>query len=147
MKNIVGVISLLLFVQMANAQQLTIQRPSAYGTQNTLQPQLIRDFFTLSNLMYEVASNKSLLGTASNGFLPAQAGSAVPKMRLKGFIEQEGDNLALLEVNGAGTYMVKAGDEINYDSSQPRSAIRVTKVERNSVTVETGLIGTIRVKR
>jgi hypothetical protein len=147
MKKIIGVICMLLFVQLASAQQLTIQRPNAYGTQNTLQPQLIRDPFTPSNLMYEVASSRSLLGDSANGFLPSQGNTTVPKMRLKGFIEKTDDNIALLEIEGAGIFMVKAGDEINYDSSQPRSAIRVTSIERNSVTVETGLIGTIRVKR
>jgi hypothetical protein len=116
--------------------------------QTTLQPQLIRDPFTPSNLMYEMVSTQSLNAGLASGFIPGQGNIDVPKMRLKGFLgETKDDRLALLEINGKNTYMVRVGDEINYDPAHPRSAIRITEINRLSVTVETGVMGTIKILR
>jgi len=43
--------------------------------------------------------------------------------------------------------MVREGDEFNFDPSQPKNAIRVSKITQLSVTVETGTLGSIRVLR
>jgi hypothetical protein len=69
-------------------------------------------------------------------------------MKLRGLLNQEeGNFIALLEVEGGGTFMVREGDEFNIDPSQPQNAIRVDKITRLSVTVETGMLGSIRVLR
>lgn len=113
-----------------------------------LKPQLIRDPFSPSTLMYETISSQSLLNRGNAGFMPSIEGMRVPKMRLKGFIEKSSEsNIALLEIEGSGTFMVREGDEINIDPSRPRNAIRITNINRLSVTVETGMLGTIRVLR
>ena len=69
-------------------------------------------------------------------------------MQLRGFIDKKNESpLALLEIEGSGTYMVREGDEINIDPSQPRQAIRISKITRLSVTVEAGTLGSIRILR
>ncbi len=117
-----------------------------YQTNNNVAPQAIRDPFTPSGLMFEVASQSAALN--NNGFTSAPGNVPIPKMRLRGFIDQNQKSpMALLEVAGARTYLVREGDDINIDPSQPNSVIRVTKITRQSITVETGLLGSIRVQR
>jgi hypothetical protein len=110
--------------------------------------QTIRDPFTASSLMFEVARQSSAINNKGFTSSSLDAATPIPKMRLRGFIEQNKKApLALLEVAGARTYLVREGDDINIDPSQPNSVIRVTKITRQSITVETGLLGVIRVQR
>jgi len=111
------------------------------------QPQAIRDPFTPSPLMFEVVGKQSVGAIGGYGFMRSP-NEAVPKMRLRGFVTQdEEDPIALLEVAGSRTFIVREGDEINIDPSQPMSVIRITKITRLSITVETGRLGSIRVQR
>ena len=55
--------------------------------------------------------------------------------------------MALIQIGGKRIHMVREGDEINIDPTQPRNAIRITKISRLSLTVETGILGTVRVLR
>ena len=112
-------------------------------------PQEIRDPFTPSELMFEVASKQSgTAGINAYGFMRTPSNSAIPKMRMRGYVSQGKDTpLALLEVAGVRTFLIREGDEINIDPSQPNSAIRITEITRLSVTVETGTLGSIRVQR
>lgn len=111
-------------------------------------PQQVRDPFTPSALMYETVGKQSGMASSAYGFSPSSEGIKIPKMKLRGLLNQErGNYIALLEVEGAGTYMVREGDEFNIDPSQPKNAIRVDKINRLSITVETGVLGSIRVLR
>lgn len=125
------------------------QLKSPYLNQQVLAtPQEIRDPFTPSGLIFQVASKTS--GFDANGFMrsPNNTTIAIPKMRLRGFIDQDKeDPIALLEVAGARTYLVREGDDINIDPSAPNSVIRITKINRLSITVETGMLGSIRIQR
>ena len=111
---------------------------------------IIRDPFTPSRLMFDMVGKQSgITSGGAYGFTRSLNNiNSVPKMRLRGFVSQgEEDLIALLEIAGARTYLVREGDEINIDPSQPSSAIRITKITRLSVTVETGTLGSIRVQR
>ena len=121
----------------------------AYATPVVRQgPQQVRDPFTPSALMYETVGKQSGMTNSTYGFLPSIEGVKIPKMKLRGLLNQErGNYIALLDVEGAGTFMVREGDEFNIDPSQPKNAIRVDKITRLSVTVETGVLGSIRVLR
>ena len=128
-----------LLTQPLNAQNGA--EPPLPATQSAL-----RDPFTPSSLMYQ------LVGVNGNGseagFMPAVDGSRLPRMKLRGFVSDDGDTLlALLEVERLGTFMVREGDEINIDPTQPRSAIRISSITRLSITVEAGTIGTIKILR
>jgi hypothetical protein len=111
----------------------------------------IRDPFTPSILMYERAGTVSNIDSDAFGFRPApdDLEIKIPQMRLKGFITPEGEQeeLALLEIDGSGVYMVREGDEINIDPRQPANAIRISEISRLSITIETGTLGRIRVLR
>jgi hypothetical protein len=108
----------------------------------------LRDPFTPSQLMYETAGAQGGTAPGAYGFLPNQESMKVPNLKLRGLLNPSGKAfIALLEVSGVGTFMVREGDEFNFDPSQPKNAIRVSKITRLSVTVETGTLGSIRVLR
>lgn len=111
----------------------------------------IRDPFSPSRLMYEQAGAMSSTESDIYGFRPTtdNADFEIPKMRLRGFITPEGaqEQLALLEIDGSGVYMVKEGDEINIDPRRPANAVRISEISRLSITIETGTLGRIRVLR
>lgn len=112
-------------------------------------PQPIRDPFSPSGLMFDVVGTQSgASSTGAYGFMRTPTNSNLPVMRLRGFIDKDPNNpIALLEVAGARTYLIREGDEINIDPRVPNSAIRVSKITRLSVTVEVGTLGSIRVQR
>lgn len=140
-----------LFCLQAFTAQAADQNNNAYLGQRELlaNPQEIRDPFTPSGLMFDVVGKQAnATGIDAYGFMRSPNSAAIPKMRLRGFVTQdENDPVALLEVAGVRTFLVREGDEINIDPSQPNSAIRITKITRLSVTVETGTLGSIRVQR
>ncbi|MDP2561786.1 hypothetical protein [Psychrobium sp. 1_MG-2023] len=109
----------------------------------------IRDPFTPSSLMFDTMSLKgSASGAEGYGFMRSPSNANLPKMRLRGYIGKTDDKpVALLEVAGNRTYIIHEGDEINIDPTVPNSAIRITKITRFSVTVEAGMLGSIRVQR
>ncbi|NOV28948.1 hypothetical protein DDY07_04140 [Methylomonas sp. ZR1] len=110
-------------------------------------PKQLRDPFTPSELMYETAGAQGA-AVGAYGFMPNQETMKVPNLKLRGLLNPSGKAfIALLEVSGVGTFMVREGDEFNFDPSQPKNAIRVSKITRLSVTVETGTLGSIRVLR
>jgi hypothetical protein len=107
------------------------------------EPYWQRDPFTPSLLMYEQLGKQT-----QPGFIPSQGQGNIPRMKLLGLITQNKDQyLALLEIQGIGTFMVREGDEFNIDPAHPKSAIRISKITRLSVTVETGRMGRIQVLR
>ncbi|WP_197491544.1 hypothetical protein [Methylomonas methanica] len=111
-------------------------------------PKQLRDPFTPSQLMYDTAGAQGGAAAGAYGFLPNQETMKVPNLKLRGLLNPSGKAfIALLEVSGVGTFMVREGDEFNFDPSQPKNAIRVSKITRLSVTVETGTLGSIRVLR
>jgi hypothetical protein len=123
--------------------------PEAFSSQPaTPARQWVRDPFTPSALMYETAGAQSGMLSGAYGFVPTGEGMHIPKMKLLGLLNQEKDDyIALLDVAGVGTFMVREGDEFNIDPSKPKNAVRISKITRLSVTVETGMLGTIKVLR
>ncbi len=106
-----------------------------------------RDPFTPSNLMYQRVGVQDGRVNGIFGFIPSNENAKIPTMKLRGLMQKMDEFIALLEVQGVGTFMVREGDEFNIDPSQPKNAIRISKITRLSVTVETGRLGSIRVLR
>jgi len=124
----------------------TMAEPKASQFPNSGKPPTLRDPFTPSQLMFDAAGARS--GNDVYGFTPSSQGMQIPKMKLRGLIHQDGnDFIALLEIGDVGTFMVREGDEFNIDPSHPQNAIRIEKITRLSVTVETGKLGSIKVLR
>lgn len=140
---------LILFSQEIIAVNFQFPQTNSNGVSDSKPEQsTVRDPFTPSRLMYEIVSSQSGLSSNTYGFIPNLQGINIPKMILRGYVDKENESpLALLEIEGSGTYMVREGDEINIDPSQPRQAIRISKITRLSVTVEAGTLGSIRILR
>lgn len=110
--------------------------------------QTIRDPFTPSILMFNsVGRQVGVTGYGSAGGFMRSLTDKVPEMQLRGFATSDKNTpIALLEVGGK-TFLVHVGDEINVDPTKPLNVLRITKITRLSVTVETGRLGSIRVQR
>jgi len=144
----VGLLLISVSLPLSAAEIQFSQAAYLSSSNGNVEPSGVRDPFTPSRLMYEIVGTQSGLANGAYGFVPSLQGVKIPKMKLRGFIDKEKDKpLALLEIQGSGTFMVREGDEINIDPSQPRQAIRISKITRLSVTVETGTLGSIRVLR
>ena len=89
-----------------------------------------------------------LVNSFGQGFRRTPGEVKVPKLLFKGYIDR-GDSspMALLQIAGNRVHLVKEGDEINVDPANPRQAIRITKISRLSITVETGTLGQMKVLR
>ncbi|WP_349432624.1 hypothetical protein Q9L42_008495 [Methylomarinum sp. Ch1-1] len=138
------------------ASLLVYQAASANGSANDhysprpgqTEAQWVRDPFTPSRQMYEIVGTQSGMARGAYGFVPSLEAERIPQMKLRGLINPDDKEfIALLEVKGVGTFMVREGDEFNIDPSQPKNAVRIGKITRLSVTVETGMLGSIRVLR
>ena len=144
---------LLLILSVISCQAIAIDNnANSYNGVNFIHNQQatiqLRDPFTTSTLMYEVLGTQSSLNSNVYGFIPNLGNVKVPEMRLRAYISKDDQPpLAILEIKGKGRYMVREGDEINIDPANPRQAIRISKITRLSVTVETGTLGSIRVLR
>lgn len=115
----------------------------------------LRDPFSDPQVSYSQNQNgqtftqTSGIGGFGYGFQRNRGDFRVPELVFKGFIDGSGKEgpMALIQIGGKRIHMVREGDEINIDPTQPRNAIRITKISRLSLTVETGILGTVRVLR
>ncbi len=110
------------------------------------QQQVTRDPFSPSALMYEVLNKQSVLGRNTGGYGVARNSLKIPKMKLRGFIEKNGsETLALLDINGFGTQLVREGDEITFDPTQPHNKITITEINSKGVVADMGMLGSFRI--
>lgn len=141
--NMYGTIGLVWLAALAAPRTAPAEPAPALSQPLALSP--VRDPFSPSTLMYDSASASNNAG--NYGFSPSPTGGKIPEMKLRGLLSQNGEFIALLEIKGFGTFMVREGDEFTIDPAQPKNAIRIDKITRLSVTVETGMLGSIRVLR
>ncbi len=108
-----------------------------------------RDPFTTSDKMYgEVGIQSAQKASAQQGFVPGYGFQNVPKMRLKGFATKHKSNAtALLEIEGAGVYMVRKGDEVGLHTLGQNTVLKIVDVSSNGVKVQTGQINQVIVVR
>jgi len=112
-------------------------------------PPIKRDPFTTSTKMYgEMARQSGIGGGNSNGFIPGYGGQKLPIMRLKGFVTKNRKKAtALLDVEGAGVYMVSKGDQIGLHAIGQNTVLEVMEVNSNGVKVRAGQINQVIVVR
>jgi len=97
----------------------------------------------------EAGGINGMLNTFGRGFRRMPDDVKVPVLLFKGYVDR-GKSLppmALIEVAGDRVHMVTVGDEINIDPTNPRHAIRITKISRLSLTIEAGTLGQMKVLR
>lgn len=104
-----------------------------------------RDPFTTSEHMYaEVGIQAATLSGNGQGFVAGYGPQTVPRMKLKGFVNRGAKKIvALLEVEGAGVYLVSEGDEIGLQAIGQNSVIKVIKVDANGVRVQAGRVNQV----
>lgn len=120
---------------------------NAYFPNNGNEPYQ-RDPFTTSDKMYgEVGIQSAQRANAQNGFIPGYGMQNVPKMRLKGFVTNRAKKTALLEIDGAGVYMVSQGDEVGLHSIGQNTVLKIIEVGSNGVKVQSGQVNQVIVVR
>lgn len=128
------------------AASRTVETPSAGGDRETFRvspeaiPQLRRDPFQISYLMQQKAHQK---GTGEARFV-AVPGVRTPAMSLKGLVN---NRLALLEVEGAGVYLVREGDTLSLHKTGEHLVIKIDKIDALSLNVRVGALEEIIVVR
>ncbi len=122
-----------------------------YGGNGQARPRSVvqRDPFTTSDKMYgEVGVQSAQKANNAQGFMPGYGNQVVPKMRLKGFVTKGNKKAAaLLDVEGAGVYLVSEGDEIGLQATGQNSVIKIIKVDNNGVRVQAGQVNQVIVVR
>lgn len=113
------------------------------------QPLVKRDPFTTSDKMYgEVGVQAAQKAGAQQGFVPGYGAQNVPKMRLKGYVTKlRNKSTALLEIEGAGVYMVSKGDEVGLHSLGQNTVLKIVDVGPNGVKVQSGQVNQVIVVR
>jgi hypothetical protein len=130
--------------EVAAATQPGAASPAAIGVSPAREPIPERDPFSTSGLMAEEAQRRG----SGLEFYPAQEMRAVPRLILRGFVEDETHvPIALLEVDQEGVYLVRAGDTISIQHRGASSVLKVQKITNLSVFVEVGSLGQVIVVR
>ncbi len=108
-----------------------------------------RDPFTTSDRMYAEQAMRSSLRQGNAGFVPGMMqGQGLPKMRLRGYATNPGRQAtALLDIDGAGVYMVRRGDEIGLHAIGLNTVLKVVDVSSNGVKVQSGQVNQVVIVR
>jgi hypothetical protein len=67
----------------------------------------------------------------------AQPGARTPAMKLKGLLNK---TLALIEIEGAGVHLVRAGDTLSLNKTGENLVIKIEKVDTLSLNVKVGTL-------
>lgn len=145
MKKLLLMVSILLVSMTANSGN--------YGLQNNQQvPQeLQRDPFTTSDKMHaQIGLQPGERANVYGGFIPSYGMSiqGAPKMRLRGYLTKNVSKAtALLEIEGAGVFMVSKGDEIGLHAIGSPGVLKVIEVGPNGVKVQSGRVNQVIIVR
>lgn len=122
-----------------------------YGVANTAKTNLspTRDPFTTSDKMYaEVGIQSAQRANNAQGFVAGYGLQVVPKMRIKGFVSRSlKKSVALLDIEGAGVYLVSGGEEIGLQALGQNAVLKILKVDSNSVKVQSGQVNQVIIVR
>ncbi|MEY8239205.1 MAG: hypothetical protein RPT25_02590 [Cycloclasticus sp.] len=129
-----------LFLQAKNKNKQTVVK----GTQASSQFNG-RDPFAITEEMVRGDANLQ----ASLDFLPdEQAKFTVPAMMMKGLVmAEDGNYVAVLDIEGYGSKVVRKGDTIGLQGSGDDAAIRIKEITSLQIVVEAGKVGKVIVVR
>jgi hypothetical protein len=103
-------------------------------------PQVRSDPFQVSYFMQQKALARNQGGPQ---FTPLQ-GAQTPTLSLKGIVNGE---MALLEVQGSGVYLVREGDTLSLNRQGQNTVMKIEKIDRLSLMVKMGTLAEIIVVR
>lgn len=120
-----------------------------YGGNGQGRVQMPRDPFTTSDKMYgEVGIQNAQKASGSQGFIAGYNPQAVPKMRVKGFVNRgKNKSVALLDIEGVGVYLVSEGEEIGLQALGQNTVLKILKVDAGSVKVQSGQVNQVIIVR
>jgi hypothetical protein len=129
------------------AEEITYAPVAQRSLPLTASPSQGRDPFALTDKIY--AASNGVHGRYN--FVPGQisaSGGELPKMKLRGLIRNQNNELAaLLEIVGDGIYVVRPDDAIGVYSSGNNSVIKIRSIDALSVVVEMGSLGQVVIVR
>ncbi len=115
-------------------------------------PNGIRDPFAVPSILLEsLASERNkkeqMLSSSTYAFSNTSL-LKMPKIKLKGVVHRKGSSepLAIVLLNNE-SYMVREGDELGFNPSEPSKIIKIKKIRRLSVLVEVGTLGALVIVR
>lgn len=120
---------------------------NTYGYENNVQSPMKRDPFTTSERMYAEVGQQAQKGAGYGGFVAGYGVQNIPKMSLKGFVTKGSGATAILEIEGAGVYMVSKGDEIGLHAIGQNTVLKVVDVSSNGVKVQSGQVNQVIIVR
>jgi hypothetical protein len=96
-----------------------------------------RDPFTASQTMHGLVGNQAAdAARTGRGFI-AGGTDQVPKMKLRGYVNNK-QSVAVLDIEGVGTYLVRRGDEIGLQAIGRNTIIKIIEVDGMGVKVQPG---------
>jgi hypothetical protein len=133
---------------LMSAQVHAADNPNSFRP-SSVPASMQRDPFTTSDKMYgEIGIQAAQKAGAQQGFVPGYGAQNVPKMRLKGYVTKgKNQSTALLEIDGAGVYMVSKGDEIGLHAIGQNTVLKIVDVGQNGVKVQSGQVNQVIVVR
>jgi len=96
-----------------------------------------RDPFTASDTMYALVGNQAAAAANSGRGFIAGGADQIPKMRLRGFVNNK-KSVAVLDIEGIGTYLVRENDEIGLQAIGRNTVIKIIEVDGMGVKVQSG---------
>ena len=88
------------------------------------------------------ASGRLTVQESPDRFRPGMTRGDVPRMSLRGHLKAKGGaTIALLEVHGGGVHIVREGDTVGLYDLGYDSVIRIRKIDKLHLVVESGSLG------
>ncbi len=121
---------------------LSMDMMQDYDMQGYIEPPSARDPFTTSDKMFRASGQQGANRSGGQGFVPYFSGAALPKMRVRGFVNNgPGQAMALLQIEGDDSvHLVRKGDEIGIQprAGQPSLVLKIINVDLKKVEVQSG---------
>lgn len=99
--------------------------------------QVKRDPFTASDLMHSLVGTQAADAASSGRGFIAGGADQIPKMKLRGFVNNK-QSVAVLDIEGVGTYLVRENDEIGLQAIGRNTVIKIIEVDGMGVKVQSG---------
>ncbi len=78
---------------------------------------------------------------------PVQQATPIPRMHLRGLINDGAVQAALLEIENAGVYIVREGDTVGLYETGSNAVVRIREINRLNLVVEAGSLGQLFIVR
>ncbi|QPJ62483.1 MAG: hypothetical protein G3M70_11625 [Candidatus Nitronauta litoralis] len=134
--------------KVVNSNPVVLERPSGQGSGVQRTAGYFngkRDPFAVTNRLLKVRLGQ---GEGALSFQPAKPGANFPVMKLRGIVRRPGKKIAaLLEVEGAGTHVVREEDTVGLNELGKDAVVRIKKINRLNLVVEVGSLGQVMIVR